>query len=87
MEKVGKSDDMSRRIEVDSDDELEQLAGTFNMMLDRLEVNFEAERQFTADASRELRTPVSLILAQCEYTFENASGEEALYECMGVIQK
>ncbi len=56
-------------------------------MLDRLEASFEAERQFTSDASHELRTPVSVILAQCEYAFENASGEEELYECIGAVQK
>lgn len=87
MEEVGRSGDLSRRIEIGSEDELGQLAGTFNRMLDRLEASFEAERQFTSDASHELRTPVSVILAQCEYAFENASGEEELYECIGAVQK
>ena len=57
MEEVGRSGDLSRRIEMGSEDELGQLAGTFNRMLDRLEASFEAERQFTSDASHELRTP------------------------------
>ena len=78
---------MSRRIQVASRDELGQLAQTFNRMFDRLETNFHAERQFTSDASHELRTPVSVILAQCEYAFENASDELELYECIGSIQK
>lgn len=86
-ESVAASGDLTRRIEVKSYDELGQLSETFNKMFDRLEVNFDAERQFTSDASHELRTPVSVILAQCEYAFENASGELELYECIGSIQR
>ena len=33
----------------------------------RLERSFESEKQFTADASHELRTPVSIITGACEY--------------------
>lgn len=87
-EDIGNSADLSKRIEMDNGgDELHQLVGTFNRMFDRLEANFEAERHFTSDASHELRTPVSTILAQCEYAFENASGEQELYEVIGAIQK
>lgn len=85
---VSDSGDLTKRIDLDSGgDELHQLAGIFNEMFDRLEQNFEAERHFTSDASHEMRTPVSTILAQCEYAFENASGEQELYEAIGVIQK
>ncbi len=88
-EDIGNSGDLSKRIELteNSNDELHQLAETFNQMFQRLETNFEAEASFTSDASHELRTPVAIILAQCEYAFENASGEEELYEAIGAIQK
>ncbi|HIR03025.1 MAG: HAMP domain-containing sensor histidine kinase [Acutalibacteraceae bacterium] len=87
-EEIGRSGDLSKRIEINANgDELHQLAETFNRMFARLQTNFEAERQFTSDASHELRTPVSIILAQCEYAFENASGKEELYEAIGAIQK
>lgn len=87
-EAIGSSGDLSKRIEMEGNgDELHQLAATFNRMFDRLESNFEAERQFTSDASHELRTPVTTILAQCEYAFENAAGEDELYEVIGKIQK
>ncbi len=36
-------------------------------MLDRIEQTFEREKQFTSDASHELRTPVAVILSECEY--------------------
>lgn len=87
-EEIGGSGDLSKRIEIDSrGDELHQLAGTFNRMFERLETNFDAERNFTSDASHELRTPIATILAQCEYAFENASGESELYEAIGSIQR
>ena len=69
-EEIGVSGDLSKRIAIDENgDELHRLAGTFNRMFDRLEQNFEAEKQFTSDASHELRTPITTILAQCEYAF------------------
>ena len=87
-EEIGFSGDLSKRIEMEGgNDELYQLAETFNHMFERLETNFEAERSFTADASHELRTPVTTILAQCEYAFENAANEQELYEAVGAIQK
>ena len=85
---IGSSGDLSKRIDMPaSRDELHQLADTFNQMFARLEKNFEAERNFTSDASHELRTPVATILAQCEYAFEHASGEEELYEALAAIQR
>lgn len=87
-EDIGSSGDLSKRIELDGgNDELHQLAAAFNRMFERLETNFKAERSFTSDASHELRTPVTTILAQCEYAFENAAGELELYEAIGAIQK
>jgi len=42
-------------------DELGRLAATFDRMLDRLQAAFERERRFTADASHELRTPMTAL--------------------------
>jgi signal transduction histidine kinase len=54
--------DLSRRIELPGpEDELKQLADTFDAMLARLGAAFAAQRQFTADASHELRNPLAII--------------------------
>jgi signal transduction histidine kinase len=42
------------------DDEVKQLANTFDDLLERLEASFAAQRQFVANASHELRTPLTL---------------------------
>lgn len=56
------SSDLSQRLEIEGpDDELAQLARTFNSMLERLELAFERQRKFVSDASHELRTPISVI--------------------------
>lgn len=41
--------------------ELKDLAGTINKMLDRIEISYESQKQFVSDASHELRTPIAVI--------------------------
>lgn len=47
-------------------DELTQLAGNFNKMLERIESAFKAQRSFIQHASHELRTPLANLIATCE---------------------
>jgi two-component system, OmpR family, sensor kinase len=53
--------DLTRRIAVEGDDELADLARTFNEMLDRLEEAFASQKSFISDAGHELRTPITII--------------------------
>jgi signal transduction histidine kinase len=63
--------DLSRRIPLRGmPRELERFASAFNNLLDRLEAAFTRERQFTADASHELRAPLTVIRATAEYALQ-----------------
>ena len=65
--------------------ELQRLAKTFNGMLDTIESTLEEEKQFTADASHELRTPIAVILAESEYGVMDDVTEEERKEALEVI--
>ena len=68
-------------------DEIHRLAATFDRMFDRLERSFDAEKRFASDASHELRTPVSIILAECEYARENARTADDYRESLEVVER
>ena len=69
---IGEGGDLSRRIGLTGrKDEIHTLAAEFDAMFARLEQAFDREKQFTDDASHELRTPTAVILSQCEYALEN----------------
>ena len=72
-EHVALTQDLSRRIRPSGDDELGRLATSFNAMLDALEhsmsaldASVHAQRQLVADASHELRTPVTSLRTNIE---------------------
>jgi two-component system OmpR family sensor kinase len=58
--------DLTRRLETTGNDDLTELAKTFNAMLDRLESSFMTNRQFLDDAGHELRTPITIIRGHLE---------------------
>ena len=51
--------DLSRRVKVQSGDEIGRLAQSFNTMADRLEESFNSQKRFVSDAAHELRTPLA----------------------------
>ena len=82
------SRNLSERLSVPkSHDELRRLTETLNSMLDRLENSMRQIRQFTADASHELRSPITLIRAAAEYSLNRARSSEELLEAMVRISR
>ncbi len=78
--------DLSRRLRLDRDDELGELAGTFDQMLDRVQGAFERQRQFTADASHELRTPLSIIELEANRALERPRTAREYENALQTIQ-
>ena len=86
-EAITRGDDLKKRIETGkNNDEIGRLSGIFNDMLDRLERSFESERQFTSDASHELRTPTSVIIAQSDYILEKERTPEEYAQAFAVVR-
>ena len=77
---------LSQRITgIESRDEVGRLAGAFNGMLARLEDSFQREKQFTSDASHELRTPVSVIMAYAENLAAHAPDRETVEQASAIL--
>ena len=85
---INEAADLSRRVDVPlGNNEFARLASTFNQMFARLERSFEAEQQFTADASHELRTPVAVIKSACEYAEKYGDTPEEQRETLAMIHR
>jgi two-component system, OmpR family, sensor kinase len=65
--------DLSRRLEVQGDDEIGRLARAFNAMLDRVESAFRSQAAFIDDAGHELRTPITVIRGNLELLGDDAA--------------
>jgi signal transduction histidine kinase len=62
--------------ETNSKDEIASLTGTFNNMLDRLETAFESQNNFVSNASHELSTPLTTIIAEGEWVLSRERDPE-----------
>jgi len=79
------SDNLSERIPVGAvKDELSDLARLLNQMFDRLEAAFNQTRRFTAEASHELKTPLSVIRLHAEKFLMEGGLKPAQEEAMQV---
>jgi len=72
----------SRLEQLHTGDELQRLSDTLNQMLARIETAFTRVTEFTADASHELRTPISLIRTEAELALRRSRGEEEYREAL-----
>jgi heavy metal sensor kinase len=84
--------DLTQRINVpETESELGELANVLNSTFTRLEASFAQQKQFTADAAHELRTPVTVILTQTQTTLSrerDAAGyRQALEACQRAAQR
>ena len=87
---ISTKQNIRRRIQINPEmkkDELYNLSVTLNQMLDRIEDLIRQEQQFTSDASHELRTPVSVILAQGEYLAEIADTDKEKELAESIVSK
>ncbi len=68
---------LDRRLEAGKvDDEISRLSKTLNEMFDRIEEAFKLQKQFTADASHELKTPLTILLGEIEVALNNPRTSE-----------
>ena len=86
------SGDLSQRISVaDAESELGQLAGILNSTFARLETAFTQQKQFTADAAHELRTPLAVMISEAQTTLarerDAADYKESLSASLEVAQQ
>lgn len=74
---------LAERINVaDTENELGQLAGVLNSTFARLEAAFAQQKQFTADASHELRTPIAVLLSEAQTTLARPRTAEEYRETL-----
>ena len=77
--------DLSRRIDVRTKDELGFLSETLNQMIERLENAFNRQKEFTSDASHELRGPLAVIQAEASLSLRKAREPREYRKTLEVI--
>ncbi len=66
-------------------DELNELAVTFNTMLDRIETSFETQNNFISNASHELRTPLTAIIGEADVVLSKERSQEEYQEAIKIM--
>jgi heavy metal sensor kinase len=79
--------DLAGRLPVGTKDELGRLATTFNALIERLQQAIERQRQFTADASHEFRTPLAVIRAVASQKLMRRRSAEEYEEALRQIDE
>lgn len=82
------SHNLSHRIQTgETQDELNQLANTFNELLDRLQESFTSQRRFISNASHELSTPLTSISSQLQVALQRNRTTEEYRQVMQSVQE
>ena len=68
-----------------ADDEVAELAATFDAMLDRIAEAFETQKRFVANASHELRTPLAVMRTEIDVTMADDEADVAEYRRMASV--
>lgn len=85
---ISDGDDLTARLNLRrGPSEMKRLSRAFDRMFTRLEHSFNAERQFASDASHELRTPITVILAECDRAKRKDETREDFLESIEVIEE
>lgn len=71
----------------DTQDELTELAASFNTLLDRQHRAFEQQQRFTGDAAHELRTPLTVLLGQIEVCLRRPRSSEQYAETLALLRE
>ena len=79
--------DLTRRIDIRSEDEMGKLADTLNWMISRLETAFRRQQQFAADASHELRTPLAIIQAESSLVLDRKRTQAEYRKSLEVVSQ
>jgi heavy metal sensor kinase len=78
-----RSDNLDVRLNLpNTNDEIRNLANTFNQMIERLERSFEAQRQIVQDISHELKTPLTILRGQMEVALKRKRPAEEYEELL-----
>jgi two-component system, OmpR family, sensor kinase len=75
---IYRTDDLERRVDVVTYDEVGRMASAFNEMLDRLARLFRAQQRFVADVSHEMRTPLTVIRGNVDLLRMGCADKESL---------
>jgi signal transduction histidine kinase len=77
---------LDQRIHYDgADDEVAELAATFDAMLERLAGSFETQKRFVANASHELRTPLAVMRTEIDVTMSDPDADVNEYRRMSTV--
>ena len=85
---IGKEGDLTQRIDYTSPfKEMDAMIQANNRMMDRLEDLFQQQQQFTSDVAHELRTPASIISAECQYLNKYGKSLDDYEDSLSVIHR